>query len=862
VREGVKTGDRIGRFEVVGELGAGGMGKLWRARDPKLGREVAIKVVAERHADSREHRLRFEQEARAASALNHPGIVTIYDVGEHEGDPYIAMELVDGQSLRAWLAAEPRSPRRVVEVAAQLADALAVAHEHGIVHRDLKPENVMVTRLGFVKVLDFGLVKLVSRPIPVEESTVEVPVATQVGAIVGTAAYMSPEQARGLPLDHRSDQFALGTMLYEMLAGQRPFRGSTMVDTLSAIIREQPEDPARLNPAIPTPLADVVRRCLAKEPDARFASTRDLALELAAIRDALAASGSAAPRAGAAAPAARGAGRRRLASAGVAAAAVVAAVALWLALSHGPVGAPAADGLRRVAVLPFRDLSGRPAGALIGEGFAETVSARLAADGGVAVLPTAAVDEAGGDLAALARTTGAQAVVRGSLQFEGERVRATFALLEPGGRQLAAASVEGTASRLLDLQDEVARRAAAALGLGAGAPAARAVAPDLAGDRFLEALGHLRRYENAAAVDAAIRILEGLGDSARVQAALARAYLAKRSLSGERAWAERAIEAARRAAEAEPGLASVRETRGRIELLLGRPQAAAAAFRAALAAQPNDVEAQLGLALALERQGLAADAERAYRRAVEVQPGWWSTHSHLGVFHLRRGELDAAAASFREAVRLSPDNTRAITNLAIAYQQLGRHEAAIAEYERSIAVRPTAAALSNLGTCLFFLARYGEAARAYERAAALQPENAVLWLNLGDALRWAGGAGEEATGAYRRAIDLLRADLALTPRDADLLTSLALVLARTGQSAAARERADEALALDPDGPDTLYHVALVRLAGGDDGGALALLERAASRGYPVAEIARDPELARLKTDPRHARLLAGQSLEK
>jgi tetratricopeptide (TPR) repeat protein/tRNA A-37 threonylcarbamoyl transferase component Bud32 len=861
----VNPGERIGRFEVLGELGAGGMGKLWRARDPKLGREVAIKVVAERHADSREHRARFEQEARAASALNHPGIVTIYDVGEHEGHPYIAMELVEGQSLRAWLAAEPRSPRRVVEVAAQLADALAVAHEHGIVHRDLKPDNVMVTRRGFVKVLDFGLAKLVSRQIPIEESTVEVHVATQVGAIVGTAAYMSPEQARGVPLDHRSDQFALGTMLYEMLAGQRPFRGSTMLDTLSAIIREHPEDPVRLNPAIPPPLADVVRRCLAKEPDARYASTRDLAMELAAIRDALAASGSAASAATGARQAPpgilRGAARRWLALAGLAAVAVL-AVAAWVVIARRPAATPPGGSARRVAVLPFRDLSGRPAGALIGEGFAETVSARLAADGGVAVLPAAAVDEAAGDLAALAQRTGAQAVLRGSLQFEGERVRATFALVEPGGRQLAAASVEGTASRLLDLQDEVARRAAAALGLEASPPAAPAAALDLAGDRFLEALGHLRRYEHEAAVDAAIRILEELGDAARVQAALARAYLAKRSLTGERAWAERAIAAATRAAELEPELESVRETRGRIELLLGRPREAAAAFGAALAAQPNAVEAQLGLALALERQGLADGAERAYRRAVAIQPGWWSTHSHLGVFHLRRGELDAAVASFREAVRLSPDNTRAITNLAIAYQQQGRHEAAIAEYERSIAVRPTGAALSNLGTCLFYLARYDDAARAYERAVALQGENAVLWLNLGDARRWSGGSAAETEAAYRRAIGLLRADLVVTPRDPDLLTSLALALAHTAQHAAAREQADAALALDPDGAETLYHVALVRLAGGDTDGALALLERAVAGGYPATEIARDPELARLKSDSRYARLVISQISER
>ena len=267
----MKAGDRIGRFEVLGELGAGGMGRLCRARDPRLGREVAIKLVAERFSDSREHQVRFEQEARAASALNHPNIITIYDVGEHEGFPYIAMELVEGQSLRAYLEERPRSIRRLVEIAAQLAEGLAAAHEHGIVHRDLKPENVMVTKLGFVKILDFGLAKLLPGPIPYDHTTVGYPIATQAGVVVGTAAYMSPEQARGLPLDQRSDQFAFGTMLYEMLTGQRPFRGGTMLDTLSAILNEQPEDPARLNPLVPEEIAEIVTRCLAKKPGDRFA---------------------------------------------------------------------------------------------------------------------------------------------------------------------------------------------------------------------------------------------------------------------------------------------------------------------------------------------------------------------------------------------------------------------------------------------------------------------------------------------------------------------------------------------------------------------------------------------------------------
>ncbi len=852
----MKAGDRIGRFEVLAELGAGGMGRLCRARDPKLEREVAIKLVAERFSDSREHQMRFEQEARAASALNHPNIITIYDAGEHDGFPYIAMELVEGENLRAFVAAAPRSMRLLVELAAQLAEGLAAAHDHGIVHRDLKPENVMVTRRGLVKILDFGLAKLMPPTLELDQTTLVYQVATQAGTIVGTVGYMSPEQARGLAVDHRSDQFSFGTILFEMLAGQRPFRGSTTLDTLSAILHQQAEDLTQLNPGVPRALADLVHRCLAKDPVDRFASTRELAQELASIRDTLTGPGAGVTSAG---RPLLGGRRIRTVVLSAATIALLATAGLWLARSRSAAVATSGASARRVAVLPFRDLSGRPAGALIGEGFAETVSARLGADRRVAVLPAVAIDETAGDLDALVQRTGAQVIVRGSLQFEGDRVRATFAVLGTDGRQVSAGSVEGSAARLLDLQDEVAQHTAAALGLPPAASTESTLGPDVAGDRYLEALGHLRRYDNDAAVDAAIRILEELGGSAPVQAALARAYLAKRSLSGERVWAERAIAAGRRAAELEPTLGSVREIRGRIELLLGRPDAAVAEFRQALAAQPNSVEAELGLADALERQGLAAAAEASYRRAVEIQPGWWSTHSHLGVFQLRQGSFAAAIESFRTAVRLSPDNTRAIVNLGVAYQQLGRYEQAIAEYERSIAIRPTASALSNLGTCLFFLARYVEAAGAYERATGLQPENAVLWLNLGDALRWSGHDGQRRESAYRRSIALLEADLAVTPRDADQRTSLALALARTGQHSAAREQAEAALEIDPEGADTLYHVALVRLAGGETDAGLELLARAVARGYPVAEMERDPDVARLKSDPRYAKIRASQA---
>jgi serine/threonine protein kinase/Tol biopolymer transport system component len=262
------------------------MGEVYRARDPRLGREVALKVLPEEFSADSDRLARFEQEARSASALNHPHIVTVYDVGRSDSLSYIAMELVEGRTIRELLASGPLSTRRALSIAAQAADALAKAHSAGIIHRDLKPENVIVSRDGFVKILDFGLAKLAA-PESGELSAMptQVKAETVPGTVLGTVAYMSPEQASGLPLDFRSDQFSLGSIIYEMAAGEKPFRKKTAAETMTAIIREEAEPLSRAAPAAPAPYRWIVERCLAKDPDDRYASTRDLARELVDLRD-------------------------------------------------------------------------------------------------------------------------------------------------------------------------------------------------------------------------------------------------------------------------------------------------------------------------------------------------------------------------------------------------------------------------------------------------------------------------------------------------------------------------------------------------------------------------------------------------
>jgi len=328
------AGSRLGPYEILSPLGAGGMGEVYRARDTRLGREVAVKVLPPAFAGDPDRLVRFEREARAASALSDPHIVAVYDVGREGGTNYFVSELVEGSDLRTRLETGGLPTRKALELAEQIASGLAAAHEKGIVHRDLKPENILITRSGAAKIADFGLAKLTD---PADTGVSELPTSdghrTSAGIVMGTVSYMSPEQARGSAVDFRSDQFSFGSILYEMLTGKHAFKRESAPETLSAIIREDPRPIAEFVPESPAPVAWIVERCLAKEPSERFASTRDLARDIASIRQHLSASvtGSIAPS---------GASSRRRIALSLAAAAVLAAGAAGFFLARRRAAPP------------------------------------------------------------------------------------------------------------------------------------------------------------------------------------------------------------------------------------------------------------------------------------------------------------------------------------------------------------------------------------------------------------------------------------------------------------------------------------------------------------------------------------------
>jgi serine/threonine-protein kinase len=823
------------------------MGEVYRARDAKLERDIALKILPPELSNNAEALRRFEQEARAASALNHPNIVTIYDIGQSDDVAWIAMELIEGDDLRTIVEREPLSLRDALRIAVKIVDGLAAAHDRAIVHRDLKPDNVMVTRDGFVKLLDFGLAKQY-RIIGADDATVP---HTSPGAVFGTVGYMSPEQAMGREMDYRSDQFSFGTLLYELLTRRRPFERGSKPETMAAIIRDNPEPPSELSDAVPHALDRIVARCLAKDPRQRYASTRDLAHDLREVRDELTHSSRPSQRSARVSVSPKRRRTRWLAPAIVVMVLALAGVALWMLMHRR---APQGGHVQSVAVLPFRDLTASSDGRVLADGISDMVASRLAAARGLRVAgPFDGAPLADGDdPRTIAQRRGVDAVVRGSVQRGGDSVRVTYALVDGrSGATLATSDATRAATDLFALEDAVADAVLRALGRSA-TPRAQTAAAALAPDDqkvFVEATGLLQRVGDEQAVDQAIAKLQSLlgnaRDSAAVNALLARALMYKANLARRPALYEQAMVYAARGVALGPNDPDAQATLGRLQNQAGRYDDALRSFQRALSLEPSNASAMSGLAQAYDGLGRGGEAESMYRKVIALHPDDTGAMMAYGAFCFAHGRYADAAAHYRRVTELAPKNARAFASLGGALQYSGSYDEAQRAYQHSIALRPTATALTNLGALQFSLGRYDASRASFERAALLAPSEPVIWLNLGDACRAANNAGG-AREAYARAADAARDALGVRANDAELRSLLALSLARGGKLTESQEEIRRALESDPTQSLVLYRAAVIAMLRGNRDSAQSWLERAIGAGYPRREAERDPDLAPLR----------------
>lgn len=704
------TGTRVQHYQVGPLLGTGGMGAVYRAEDLRLGRQVALKFLAAPEADA-EQRARLVREARATSILGSPHVAAIYDIGEHEGRVFIVMEYVDGESLAARIARGPLGVRDAVDIAAQIADALDEAHERGIVHRDVKSANVMIDTRGRVKVLDFGLARFLPAGADPLRPALAAPPAfeTLAGTVLGTVSYMSPEQALGRPADRRSDLFSTGVVLYEMLAGRLPFEGAAVLEVVGRILHHEPPALARFTYEVPPALEHIVLKALAKDPDFRYQSARELYIDLRAVRRALDA-----PRpspavmgdAGTPRPGAAGATPRPAASG-----------SRTGADPESAAGAASVPAARILAVMPFSNITREPADEWIGPGIAETVTADLQAVPGLAVVGRARMYDAVRNLSSgalgefeerlgieIGRRLGATWIVGGGYQRMGDRIRITAELLDVAtGHLRRTVKVDGRIEEIFALQDRIVYELSQGLNLALGPAemagigrdettsieAYEAYARGLMNLRMAtrESLDHaLARFERATSLDPGY---------ARAWAALGQAHTLKGEFLGMPELVLKAVEVLRRAIELDATLAHAHATLGQACLLLGRYDEALAAIREAIRLDPANASAHAALARAhWLGKGEIDDGIAALERAAELNPDGGYTFLQLALLYALTRRYDEAEAAARKAVDLQEQYLSGAEGLQIVgahlrlgyvFYRRGQYREAIREYERELA---------------------------------------------------------------------------------------------------------------------------------------------------------------------------------
>ena len=870
----IPGGERIGDFQIVGKLGAGGMGVVYKATDLRLDRTVALKFLPAELGVEEKEKESLVREAKAASALDHANIGVIHGLEETaDGRLFIVMGYYEGETLAHKIRRGRLPLKESLDIACQVARGLCEAHARHIVHRDIKPSNIIITERGVAKIVDFGLARVISSAS-----------SSQSMRTSGTAAYMSPEQAMGKALDHRTDVWSLGIVLVEMVTGCRPFGGENLTGMMWEILNKPPSSMENLPPEV----QPIVYRALAKDPSQRYANCEEMLADLERVRKELPADAraerdvdvTASLRSPGFAEAVKNASQPSWSQSGVAVAQkkihwwyVIAPLAV-LVLAAGSLlipsireraaGALTAGGEKHIAVLPFDNIGNNPANEPLAEGLMDSLAGKLSDldVGGKSlwVVPTSEVRSRKiSDPTSALRELGATLVVKGSIARDGQDVHLNVNLIDTKNlRQIGSASLEDRAGDLAALQDEAVSRLAKLMHINITADMLKntggTVTP-AAYEGYLTALGLMQRYDKPGNLDQAITALEGAVKAdprfALGYAQLGEAYRLKYHVDPNPKWMDEALANCQKAVELDDHVPAVYVTLARIHEATGKHDLGIQEFQHALTLNPRDADALGGMAGSYESAGRIAEAETTFKKAAALRPDFWDGYDELGNFYDRQGKYPEAIAQYRRAIELTPDNAQAYLNLGAAYIDTGDPKLfADAEQalKKSIELGPSYPAYANLGNLYAVEKHYPEAAAMTEKALQLNDKNYLVWNNLMVAYEWL-KEEDKASAARERMRGLLEQAVKIKPQDALVQSRLALLYAHQKLRDKAATRIQTALALAPDDPYVLEVVGSAYEIMGDRRQALEYIRRALQKGYALDQVKNDPDLQGLIADP-------------
>lgn len=859
----IVVGQAISHFKILQFLGEGGMGVVYKALDIALNRTVALKFIQPSALHNLEEKTRFLREAQAAAALNHPYITTVYEVGEAEGRTYIAMEYLDGATLRDRTRSGPLPLAEAMEIAFQLADGLEEAHRKGVIHRDIKSSNIMVTEKNRVKLMDFGLARL---------SEVS---QTLTAGFQGTVAYMSPEQAAGEPVDQRTDIWSLGVVLYEMLTGSLPFPGDRAQAVIHGILNKKPAPLAATRSDVPAEVERIVAKCLEKNRDDRYPSASALEADLVAFGRTVS------PELAALTLTQTVVHRPAKAwiwRAAVAAAIIIAVLALAFIIPSSRYTIQSWLGIGiprqiRLAVLPFAVTGGKEEDRASCDGLVDILIRNLTqiqrSEKSLSVIPAAEVRLVENPSAAkLHRSLRVNRMLSGSMNFAAQKPALTISLIDAVDvRTLNSETIPVTSVSDEELPNTVTDLAIRWLGFHLSPEARRLLAAGTSclpatNSLYRQARGYLGRYETkenlAIAADQFKKVIEVDPSCAQAFAGLGEACLRQYLISRQPEFLNEALNAAQRAKELNWEAPEVHITLGIILREMGQSEGSRQELTEAIRLDPTSADAYRELGYAFIQLKQPEKAEAAFKTAIDLNKDSWSGYSHLGYFFLtQKKDYIKAVENFKKVIELTPDNTRGYNLLGTAYFYLYNLPQAIQMTEKALSIKPTWMVYNNLGTFYFLERRYADAVRAFEQAVEMGNKIPATWGNLADAYRHVPELKDKAKPAYEQAIRLARQALTQNPKDFDLLRRLARYHSYLGFREEALAEIQQARQLAPQNALVLESSVEAYEIIGEREEALRALEEMVHTEGSLQMIVLSPDLESLRSDPQYAAIMKG-----